>query len=165
MSTYPIIFMLMGSVAISLLVLWATWKRIELGRLLLILLFLWASYVNAQTALTNPLDYLNYAQYAWSGWYREFILGYFATQVKLLVLIIAGGQLIIAILLCGRHAWVRVGALGAIIFFIAIMPLGIASGFPTTLILAFAAYLVALHHFPHPVFQVVQNWILSIKRS
>ena len=163
MSEQQILVMYLGSITISLVVLWVTWKRIEIGRLLLVLLFLWASYVNSKTAITNPEDYLNYAAYAWSGWYRDFILGTFAANIKPMVLTIASGQFLIALFLSFRGIWVRAGAVGAIIFFLAIAPLGVASGFPTSIILAVAAYLIARHRFSKHLMGTIQSWLLKKK--
>ncbi len=165
MSEQQLLIMHLGSVSISLLVLWVTWKRIEVGRLLLVLLFLWASYINSKTALSSPMDYLDYAQYTWSNWYREFILGYFAAHTKPLVLMIAGGQFIIAVLLSTKNLLVKIGAWGGIVFFLSIIPLGIASGFPTTLILAVAAYRITRQSFPHHLIQVIGNWVSPPQKS
>ena len=163
MGEQQILVMHLGSIAVSIVVLWVTWKRIEIGRLLLVLLFLWASYINSKTAIINPEDYLNYADYAWAGWYREFILGTFAANIKPLVLTIASGQFLIALLLSAKGIWVRLGAAGAILFFLAIAPLGVAAGFPTSLILAVAAYLIASHHFPQNLIGLMQKWLLKAK--
>ena len=116
------------------------WKN--LTRFLFVLIFLWASYLNISTVLEDPKDYLSYANYAWFRLYRDFINGYFADHSVPIIMVIAFYQLVIAILLTGKGTWAKWGGIMAIVFLILIAPLGIGSGFPSSLILAVAVYLV-----------------------
>ena len=61
--------------------------------------------------------------------YRDFINGWFSTHVRDMVLPIEG-QLVIAILMSLPRPWRTFGAAGAIVFLLAIAPLGVGSGFP-----------------------------------
>jgi hypothetical protein len=86
---------------------------------------------NATICLTEPWRYVEYAALTPSNAYREFILGWFSQHVAAVVLPIAAGQLIIAVLLAVRSPRLRwLGVSGAILFLLAIAPLGIGSGFP-----------------------------------
>ncbi len=116
------------------------WKN--LGRFLFVILFLWASYLNITTVLKDPEDYLIYSNYAWLRFYRDFINGYFADHTLPTVMVIAIYQLLIAIFLTGKGQWARIGGIMAIVFLILLAPLGIGSGFPSSLILALAVFLL-----------------------
>ncbi len=105
------------------------------------MLFAWAAATNTNTALTTPWVYLEYADLAVLEVYRSFILGWFSAHVAPMVLAIAAGQAVITVLLALPRPWRRLGVLGAIVFLMAIAPLGVGSGFPFSLTLA-AALLV-----------------------
>jgi hypothetical protein len=51
--------------------------------------FGWACWVNWKTSQQTPDFYLEYGELSWSGWYRTFILGWFADHFKLAVGFIA----------------------------------------------------------------------------
>ena len=59
-----------------------------------------------------------------------------------MVTIISLGQGLIAIGMLLKGWVVRLSGLGAIVFFLAIAPLGIGAGFPSTLISALAIYFI-----------------------
>lgn len=59
-----------------------------------------------------------------------------------MVTIIAIGQGLIGIGLLLKNQIVRIACYGAIVFFIAIIPLGIGAAFPATLITALAVYFI-----------------------
>jgi hypothetical protein len=89
--------------------------------------------------LTTPADYLNYAQFAVLDVYRGFILGFFAQHITALVCTIAVGQACVAFLLA-TNGWLRrLGYIGAIVFLLAIVPLGVGAGFPATILMALTA--------------------------
>ncbi|MBK8968541.1 MAG: hypothetical protein R3D58_11595 [Saprospiraceae bacterium] len=127
---------------VALAMLWAAWTRPAWGRLLFFLLFSWAAWTNATTVLHTPDDYIGYAQYALFGWYEQFIYGFFAAHTQPIVLSIAAGQALIALSMWMKGSLFRIGAIGAMIFLLAIAPLGVGSAFPCTLIMAMAMWLL-----------------------
>ena len=137
-----LIFVQIVWLVISFIVLTTSifWKN--LARFILVVIFLWASYLNLRTVLDDPEIYLMYANYAWFKVYQDFINGYFADHTFPIVMIIVLYQLLIGILLTSNRKWARLGGIMAIVFLILIAPLGIGSGFPSSLILAVAVYLV-----------------------
>ncbi|NNM33152.1 MAG: hypothetical protein HKO53_08800, partial [Gemmatimonadetes bacterium] len=63
------------------------------------------------------------------------ILGWFRDHTTALVLSIAAGQLTIAVLMALNATWgLRLGVIGAIVFLLAIVPLGVGSALPFSLI-------------------------------
>ena len=132
-------------------------RRLEIARLLYCLLFLWAGCWNMYLANVRPEEYLTYASLAYSESYRSFILGYFASHVTPIVGGIAVGQLSIAVLVAARDRAVPIGLAGAIVFLLAIVPLGAGSGFPATLIMAAGAAALARGRFTEPLWQALRN--------
>jgi len=125
---------------LALILLWITFKKPKLARILLVLLFGWACWINFKTAHQHPEDYLNYAAFTPFGPYRDFIIGWFSKRITVIVSTIAIGQGIIALGMLLKGVYLQIACIGAIIFLIAIMPLGIGSGFPAPLIAAIALY-------------------------
>ncbi len=130
---------LLISNAVAILILIAAFKAPRWARWSIVLLFLWASFTNAYMATTKPQVYLDYAPMA-IPLYRSFILGWFAEHVRVMVTLIAIGQLTIAVLMSLRGIWLNLGMLGASIFLLAIAPLGVGSAFPFSLIMVAALY-------------------------
>ncbi len=128
--------------SIALLFLVAAIRKPKLARLLFVLLFTWACWLNYTTAHNNPEDYLNYAALTPFGLYQDFINGWFKEHISLLVTLISFGQGLIAIGILLKGWVVRLAGLGAIVFFLAISPLGIGSGFPATLLSALSIYFI-----------------------
>lgn len=126
---------------VGLLFLWAAASRPAIARTLFVLLFGWASWFNYTTAHAHPEVYLDYANAAISL-YQDFIRGWFSGHVTLMVSLIAAGQGIIAAGMLLRGWWVRLACIGAIIFLLAIAPLGFYAGFPFSISVSAAAYLV-----------------------
>ncbi len=122
----------------ALLMVWAAWKRPRLARLLLFLLFAWASWTNWETAVKTPQFYLDYANLSFSGLYREFIRGWFSRHIGAAVGLIASCQALISVSMLWKGWLFKVGAAGAIIFLLGILPLGMGSAFPCSLIMAIA---------------------------
>lgn len=129
----------LASTLVGLLMLVASIRSARAGRILLSALFVWASGTNLRVAITNPGDYLNYAQFAVLDVYREFITGFFARHITAIVGAIAIGQALIAFLLATNGRPRRLGYIGAIVFLLAIVPLGVGAGFPATILMALAA--------------------------
>lgn len=128
--------------SIAVLILWASYQRPRLGRFFFFLLFLWASVTNYITASLRPEVYLDYADLTPIPIFKDFINGWFAQHIWPMVGTIAIMQAIVAFgfLLKGRVF--QSLATGAIIFFLAIAPLGIGSGFPSSLTGALAIYFI-----------------------
>jgi hypothetical protein len=136
-----------GSNVVALLMLVVSWRWRNVGRVLFFALFLWAAQINMRTALSNPTAYLEYARWAVAP-YRRFILGPFARHTSVMVGAIALGQLAIALLVALRGRAVTVGLAGAVLFLLAIAPLGRGSAFPFSLVTSFAAALLLRHSYP-----------------
>ncbi len=128
--------------SIALLILVAAIRKPKLARLLFALLFTWACWLNYTTAHNNPEDYLNYAALTPFVVYRDFINAWFKEYISLMVTLISFGQGLMAIGMLLKGWVVRLAGLGAIVFFLAISPLGIGSGFPATLLSALSIYFI-----------------------
>jgi hypothetical protein len=132
------------SQAASLLIIFMAFKKPLWARYTFAALFLAAGIFNWITSLRTPEAYMMYADTA-VGFYRDFINGYFKEHIRLIVPMIATGQLLIgAGMLAGRN-WLAVGCLGIIVFLMAIAPLGVGSAFPFSITVSIAAYFVFRH--------------------
>ena len=137
---YLQLYIIANLVALLFLVLAIKWPRI--GRWGYIVLFAWASVINATTSLREPDVYLEYADLTFLPVYRSLILGAFSEHIGLYVLTIAFCQALIAIGLLIGSGLARIAAWGAIIFLLAIAPFGVGSGFPCTLVFAAGLFLL-----------------------
>jgi len=137
---YFIPWILSNSIAILFLI--AAIRKPKLARLLFALLFAWAFWLNYTTAHYNPEEYLNYARLTPFGLYHDFINGWFKAHIVSMVTIISLGQGLIAIGMLLKGWVVRLSGLGAIVFFLAIAPLGIGAGFPATILSAVSIYFI-----------------------
>ncbi len=137
-----------NAVALALLLVCWRWRRV--GRALFVALFLWAAQLNLRLALTHPGVYLDYARWAVEP-YRRFILGPFARHTPPLVAAIALGQLAVAMLAALRGSAARAGLSGAILFLLAIAPLGRGSAFPFSVTASLAAALLLARPFASTV--------------
>ncbi len=135
-------YLVTNLLALGLVVLAFTKPRTT--RWLFTALFGGAAIFNAIFALRDPGAYVSgYAKLAAPA-YRDFIEGTFAAHTTPIVLSIALGQLVIAVMLAlGGRSLTR-GAIGAVVFLVAISPLGVGSAFPSTLILALAIAVAAI---------------------
>lgn len=139
-------YLLLVSNLVALIILFAALKWPRMARLLFFLLFAWASWMNWTTAIEKPQVYLEYGTLTWSEHYRNFINGWFAQHIQLCVGLIATFQGLIAISML-LNKWIfKTGAIGAILFLLAIVPFGVGSGFPTTLIMAIAMIIIIRKH-------------------
>ena len=127
---------------IAILFLMSAFRKPKLWRLLFVLLFSWAFWINYTTAHSNPDDYLRYAALTPFKLYSNFINGWFKEHIILMVTLISFGQGLIAIGMMLKGWLVQLACIGAIIFFLAIIPLGIGSGFPAPLITTIAIYFI-----------------------
>lgn len=134
--TYLIAYIISNVVALALLVVAIKWPKA--ARVLFFALFSWASWTNWSIALNNPQAYVDYANFVFIGFYKQFIQGWFSRHILPVVGFIATAQALVAVsqLLKGRIY--KTGVTGAIVFLIAIVPFGVGSAFPCTLIMAVA---------------------------
>jgi len=141
---YVTLLVISNVVAILQLIAAIKWPRI--ARLSFFLLFAWASWTNWTESLWNPQFYLEYGDLTWSGWYRNFIKGWFADHIQLAVGFIATCQALIAISMLLRGWIYKAGSVGAIIFLLSILPFGVGSGFPCTATMAIALIILVSKH-------------------
>jgi len=139
LQTYLLPYIISNIAAIIILV--SSFYQTKLTRLLFVLLFGWASWLNFTVAHQNPSDYLAYAELA-VPIYRDFINGWFKNHIMEMVTMISIGQGLIALGVATKGIWVKIACFGSIIFFLSISPLGVGAAFPFPLIAAFAAYLI-----------------------
>lgn len=131
---------------VALLLLFTGWKMPRLSRLLYTLLFLWASITNWETALQSPGIYLGEADLTFFTVYERFITGWFSHHITETVGLIAACQLLIAVCLSLKGVVFNIGAVGAIIFLLAIAPFGVGSAFPCTLLLAIGLFILVTQY-------------------
>ncbi|MBO0340460.1 MAG: hypothetical protein VX798_03625 [Bacteroidota bacterium] len=127
---------------IALVVLATSFRWTKLTRLFFFILFAWASWLNYTTAHKTPDYYLIYATLTPFEGYHNFIIHWFKSNIVTTVTLISIGQGLIAFGIILKGMVVKIACAGAILFFIAIAPLGIGSGFPATLIAAAATFLI-----------------------
>ncbi|MGI9553116.1 MAG: hypothetical protein ACR2MT_18055 [Aurantibacter sp.] len=137
---YIVPWIISNSIAILLLLV-AIWRP-RLARFLFMLIFAWASWLNYTTAHNNPEDYLNYASFTPFDSLKDFINGWFHQNITLMVTAISFGQGVIALGMLLKGRWVKLACLGAIIFLLAIAPLGVGAAFPFSIIAGAASYFI-----------------------
>jgi hypothetical protein len=121
---------------VALILLLAAIYRPRTARILFSLLFVWAAFTNWFTVHNKPQVYQEYESMALLPLYKNFIKGFFAEHSVLIVSFVAVSQLLIGISMLMKGWVYRLGCLGGIIFLLVILPLGVGSGFPCTLIMA-----------------------------
>lgn len=139
-STYLLMYCV--SNAVALLLLWSAWKRPRISRLMFFLLFAWASWTNWTEAQRNPQFYIEYADLSFLSIYKQFIYGWFSHHIREAVSLIAICQALIAVSMLLKGWILRIGAIGAIVFLLAIAPLGVGAAFPFSVIASVALYLI-----------------------
>ena len=127
---------------VALLLLWSAWKQPRMARLLFFLLFAWASWTNWTTALNHPQFYIEYADLSFLNIYKQFIRGWFSNHITGTVGFIATCQAFIAVSMILKGWVLKLGTIGAIMFLLAIAPLGVGSGFPFSLFASAALYFI-----------------------
>ena len=130
----------------AILQLIAAVKWPGIARISFFLLFAWASWTNWKTSQQKPQFYLDYADLAWSEWYRTFIHGWFAENINPVVGFIATCQGLIAISMLLKVWIFKIGSIGAIVFLISILQFGVGSGFPCTATMSVAIYILLKTH-------------------
>lgn len=127
---------------IAILFVVAAYKKPKLARLLFVLLFSWACWINYTTVHSNPSVYLDYANFTPFDLYASFINGWFKEHIIEMVTFISIGQGLIALGMLLKGWVVYLACIGAVIFFLAIAPFGIGSGFPASLLWSVAIYFI-----------------------
>jgi len=134
----------LASNAIALALLGTSFRKPTWVRWATIAIFVWAAGTNARLALTYPLEYQGFGELAVLSPYRSFIYGWFRDHTAWLVVPIAVGQLTIAVLLLlNSRQSRRLAVGGAILFLLAIAPLGVGSAFPFSLTYGLALLVMA----------------------
>jgi hypothetical protein len=132
----------MVSNAVAVILLLVAWKKPRIARVMFVLLFGWAASTNWSTVIQHPDVYLEYADLTFWDVYQKFILGWFRQHIVLVVGTIATCQALIAIAMLLKGWLLDVGIFAAIIFLLAIAPLGVGSAFPFSIIASIALYKV-----------------------
>lgn len=127
---------------VALIMLWLSWKKPGISRLLFFMLFIWAGITNWTTAANSPEKYLEYADFAILPFYKHFILGFFSENVTVIVPVIAFCQLLIGVSMLLKGLLFKIGCIGGMIFLISILPLGWGSGSPSPLLWAIGLLLL-----------------------
>lgn len=140
LNEYFIPWIISNTIAVVLLII--ALKKRKLARLLFVLIFAWACWLNHKTAINDPQAYLNYASLTPFTFLESFINGWFRDHVTAIVILISFGQGLIAIGMLLKGLWVKLACIGAIVFLLAITPLGIGSAFPFSLIASAALYFI-----------------------
>ena len=148
---------------LAVFILYAAVKWPNVARLLLSVIFLWAAFINTYNALLHPVVYLDYAKLTPVYFYREIIEGTFSKNITGFVLLIAGCQLLIALFTGHKGILMKLAMWGAIVFLLVIAPFGIGSGFPCTLIMALAYYILLKKRSHIPFIEFINRKILKGK--
>ena len=122
---------------VSLLLLFFSVIFPRVARFLFCLLFAYAGFINWKMSMQSPENYVRASEVALAI-YKSFITGWFSRHVLLFVGAIATAQVLIALSLLLKGTIYKIGVVGAIVFLVAITPLGIASAFPSTIVMAYA---------------------------
>lgn len=125
---------------LAVLLLLCAFKWPSFVRWFSVALFIGAALFNAYTGIVDPASYVEGFGPGAAALYRRFITGFFAAHASAIIIAIAAGQLAVGLLMA-RDGTLRLGVLGAAIFLVAIMPLGVGSAFPFSLF-AIAALVV-----------------------
>jgi hypothetical protein len=152
---YLLLLICSNLVAVLQLLVAVKWPRI--ARLSFFILFTWACFTNWNTSRHTPGVYLEYAELTWSSWYKSFITGWFSQHIQLVVGWIAVLQGLIAVSMLLKGWIFKMGALGAILFLIAILPLGVGAGFPSTAIMAIALFILLKQNVTQLIWKPVLN--------
>lgn len=135
MQEYLIPYLISNVFSIFLIFLCYKWSKA--GKILWGVMFLAAGIFNIVTAIRTPYTYVEvYGSTAVLPIYKNFIYKAFSEHTTFFVTLIASGQILVSLFLFLKGIWFKIGAIGGIIFLIAISPLGIGSAFPATILMA-----------------------------
>jgi hypothetical protein len=124
--------------AIIILLFCINWA--DLGRFFMICVFGVALIIDIYYLFADPLTFVDLSEFAYFSFYKSMMTGFFARNIKLCLILLSIFKFFIIFFFFYKTIFVKIGAIAAILFFIFIAPLGIASGFPATLFLAIACY-------------------------
>jgi hypothetical protein len=148
---YTVVYIITNVIAILTAVIAMLWPNV--GRVFLSGIFIGAAAFNAFTASGNPGLYLQFGELTTSGFYRSIILGPFSEHIQAYIFIIAGCQVLIGAFLLYKGKLLKMAMVGAIIFLLAIAPLGIGSAFPSSLILATALVILLRKKIEYSIYE------------
>ncbi|MFD1001057.1 hypothetical protein ACFQ21_17150 [Ohtaekwangia kribbensis] len=148
---YTVAYIITNVIAILTAVIAMLWPNV--GRVFLSGIFIGAAAFNAFTASGNPGLYLQFGELTTSGFYRGIILGPFSEHIQAYIFIIAGCQVLIGAFLLYKGKLLKTAMVGAIIFLLAIAPLGIGSAFPSSLILATALVILLRKKIEYSIYE------------
>jgi len=122
--------------AVALIYVIAAWRWPRATRYVTGAGFAFAGAFNTYWAATAPVIFVKaYGPHA-IPLYQTFIYGAFARHTASFVLAIAAGQMAVGVLAFAPLPWRRLSYIGAIVFLLAITPLGIGAAAPSELIFA-----------------------------
>lgn len=127
-----------GAIIILLISIWFK----KLGLVLVAILFLVAAIVNAWQANYQPDRYNVYELVAALPVYEYLISSIFLEHIKFYIAVLMVLQLIIGISLLYYKRW---ALWAAVIYLLALAPLGAGSSFPSTVLLAAACIIILAH--------------------
>lgn len=127
---------------VSLLILMFAIFRPVVAQALLSLLFTGAGIFNGIMALIHPELFMAYGAMTPYAPYEQFIYGAFSHNITAIVLAISICQVAMGVFIGYKKPYLQMGMTAAVIFLLAITPLGAGSAFPCTLILVAAAVTV-----------------------
>ena len=134
---YVVPYFVSNGISLTLLA-FAFWRP-QVTRWGLAAIFAYAAIFNPYIGLTKPEQYQGFASLALLKSYRAFIEGFFRDHATILLCLIGLGQGIIAVSMAIAGRWLWIGVLGCCVFLTAIIPLGVGSAFPFSLIASAAA--------------------------
>ncbi|HWV66614.1 hypothetical protein [Chitinophaga sp.] len=140
---------------VSLIVLIAAISRAAVARVMLSMIFIGAGLFNGVMAIRDPNLFMAYGAMTPLRVYEQFIYGAFRNNITAIVISISICQLAAGIFIAATRTFMITGLTAAIIFLVAIAPLGAGSAFPSTLLLAAAA---AILLFKETAFTVFPLW-------
>jgi hypothetical protein len=132
-------YLVTNIISAGLIFLAYRWPRVT--RVLFVVIFTAAGLFNIITAIRDPQAYTAFKELAVLAIYKEFIGGFFSEHARVIILIIAVGQLCVGALLLGSGHLFKSGIIGGTIFLVAIAPLGFGSAFPSTILMVGALYI------------------------
>ena len=122
----------------SILLLLLALRMRKAARLLLSLLFFGAAFFNVYKAMTSPGAYMYYGDVVVFPLYEQFIKGVFSQHIQFYVIGIAVLQAFIGAFILSKGWMCRIGLSAAVIFLVAIAPLGTGAAFPSSIVMAAA---------------------------
>lgn len=148
-------YIITNIVAVFIVISAMLWPTVS--RVLLSTIFIGAFALNLFTAVMNPSAYLEFGEFSTSDFYRSLILGPFSSHVTLYVSLIAVCQLLIGIFISYRGRLMKLAMIGAMVFLVAIAPLGYGSAFPSTIIMTTALVILFSRNIRFNVYEVLHH--------